>query len=450
MLVYDPLHRAMAAHLHGDFAASERYTAEAVAQSRDVPGSIAPIIADAQTFLVRRTQGRHLDLEPLVRKNADRLPAMRRWRCGLALVLAELGREDEARRELEQLAAANFDDVPRDALWLVAMSLLAELCTLLDDRPRARRLYELLVPYEGRNVVSMGAAYLGPVARYLGLLAMTIGEDERALGHLETARSAAERMGARPTVVLTALDAAEVLARRNGPDDAQRGRALVQRVSQDAVQMKMDGAIARADDLLARLENAAGAAGAARSRAARVRTQPLHAALRHEQDVWLLDYDGRSVCLQDAKGLHHLATLFSSPGTAIASVELARAARGTAGARGKAAGADAAGMVAYRARATDLREELDEAQAFNDPERIVRARERLEALAVDVAAADVSTSAAGERARINVTRAIKAAVRRISEHEPELGHLLRGTVRTGTSCAYEPDPGVPLQWEVHR
>ncbi|HEV2774798.1 MAG TPA: hypothetical protein VGV90_04335, partial [Solirubrobacteraceae bacterium] len=228
MLVYDPLHRALAAHLRGDFAAAERFTAEAVDQSRDVRGSIAPIIADAQTFFALRMQGRLRDLEPLVRRNAHRLPAMRRWRCGLALVLAELGREDEARRELEQLAAADFEDVPRDALWLVSMSLLAELCALLDDRPRARRIYELLVGYEGRNVVSMGAVYLGPVARSLGLLAMTTGEDERALGHLETARSAAERMAARPIVVLAALDAAEVLARRAAQGDAQRGRALVQ------------------------------------------------------------------------------------------------------------------------------------------------------------------------------------------------------------------------------
>jgi hypothetical protein len=438
MLVYDPLHRAMAAHMRGDFAASERFTAEAVEQSRDVPGSIAPIIADAQTFLARRTQGRHLDLEPLVRKNADRLPAMRRWRCGLALVLAELGREDEARRELEHLADADFQDVPRDALWLVAMSLLAELCTLLHDRSRARRLYELLVPYEGRNAVSMGAAYVGPVARYLGLLAMTIGEDERALGHLETARSAAGRMGARPTVVLTALDAAEVLARRDAPSDAQRARALVQGVAQDAVQMQMDGAIARADDLLARLEEAAGSVRVG------ARGGPVQAALRREQDVWLLDYDGRSVWLQDAKGLHHLAALFERPGTAIAAVDLAGAAPGGAG------GAAATGRAAHRLRAADLREELSEAQAFNDPERIVRVREQLEALAGAVAAADVSTSAAGERARVNVTRAIKAALRRIADHEPELGHLLRGTIRTGTSCAYEPDPGVPLQWQIHR
>ncbi|MDP2710250.1 MAG: AAA family ATPase [Solirubrobacteraceae bacterium] len=434
MLVHDPLHRAMAAQLRGDFAAAERYTAEAVDRSRGIPGSIAPIIADAQTFLVRRTQGRHLDLEPLVRRNADRLPAMRRWRCGLALVLAELGREDEARRELERLAAADFADIPRDALWLVAMSLLAELCTVLGDVPRARRLYELLAPYEGRNVVSMGAAYLGPVARYLGQLAMTTGEDERALGHLETARSAAERMGARPTVVLTALDAAEVLARRAAPGDARRGRELVHGVAQDAVRMRMDGAAKRADALLARLEEATSPG----------RLHAPRAELRREQDVWLLDYDGRSLCLQDAKGLHHLATLLERPGDAISAVALANAVAGGQGDR------TAATLARHRARAGDLREELAEAQAFNDPERISRVREQLEELAVDVAALDGATSAAGERARVNVTRALKAAVRRIAEHEPELGHLLRGAVRTGASCAYEPDPGVTLRWEVSR
>src|SRR6185295_11426125 len=106
----------------------------------------------------------------------------------------------------------------------------------------------------------------------------------------------AERMGARPTVVLTALDAAEVLARRDAPGDAPRGRALVQRVAQDAVQMQMDGAIARADDLLARLEETPGPSRHA------VRRRAVRAALRREQDVWLLDYDGRNTSLHDAKG----------------------------------------------------------------------------------------------------------------------------------------------------
>ncbi|HEV2776445.1 MAG TPA: hypothetical protein VGV90_12700, partial [Solirubrobacteraceae bacterium] len=291
--------------------------------------------------------------------------------------------------------------------------------------------------YEGRNVVSMGAVYLGPVARFLGLLAMTTGEDERALGHLETARAAAERMGARPIVVLAALDAAEVLARRAAQGDAQRGRALVQRAAGEAAQLGMDGALARADALLARLEDThrpARRPGA---------VAPRRAVLRREQDVWLLEYDGRSACLHDAKGLHHLATLFERPGTSIASLALADAI-----ARGHER--EASAVVAYRAQVREVREELAEAQAFNDPERVSRAREQLELVAAEVEQAGEATSAASERARINVTRAIKAAVRRIAEQEPDLGHVLRGTVRTGTSCRYEPDPGAPLTWEVER
>jgi hypothetical protein len=431
MLVHDPLHRALHAYLRGDFDAADRCTADAAAQALELAGSIAPIIADAQTFAVRRAQGRQGDVEPLVRKNADSLPAMPRWRCGLALVLAELGREDEARRELEHLAANDFDDIPRDALWLVAMALLAELCALLDDRPRAIRLYELLVPYEGRNVVSLGAVYLGPVARYLGLLAMTAGETERALGHLETARSAAERMHARPAIVLTALDTAEVLARRDAPSYATRGRSLVEGVAHDATTLQMTGAIARAEGLRARLDRHTGPAVDA--------GVPARATLRREQDVWRLDYGPRSAVLQDAKGLHQLAALLASPGRRIPAVALAGG-----GAR-VPAGAD---LEAQRARADELREALEEARTFNDPERIASVTEQMASLVAELSEAPGETGPAAERARVNVTRAIRTAIGRISEQEPELGHLLQGAIRTGASCTYEPDPGIPFEWEI--
>jgi hypothetical protein len=430
MLMHDPLLRALGAYRRGDFDAAERLTADAAAQARDVPGSMAPIIADEQAFVAGRALGRQAELEPLVRRNADRLPALRRWRCGLALVLAELGREDEARRELEHLAANDFDDIPRDALWLVAMALLAELCVLLDDRPRAQRLYDLLVPYDGRNVVALGAAYLGPVARYLGLLAMTVGEAERALGHLENARSATERMGARPAIVETALDAAEVLARRNAPGDAARARALVERVEGDAERHAMADAVARAADLRARL----GRGGA------RPDAPALRATLRREQDVWRLDYERRSSVLADAKGLHHLAALLARPGAPVAALLLAGG--------GDELVAAAADVGAQRARADELREELDEARSYNDPERIARAGDALASLVAELSATAVANGADSERARLNVTRAIRSAIGRIAEHEPELGHLLQSAVRTGSSCVYEPDPGVALEWEV--
>ncbi|MEA2219044.1 MAG: eukaryotic-like serine/threonine-protein kinase [Solirubrobacteraceae bacterium] len=434
-LVYDPLHRALRAHMRGDLEAAERFTAEALERARDVRGSMAVLIADAQTFLLRRMQGRQRELEPLVRLNAARLPAMRRWRTSLALVLAETGRVEEARKELDTLAAYGFDDLPRDVSWLVTVALLAELCALLDDRPRAARLYELLVPFEGRNVVSTGAAYMGPVARYLGLLAMTTGAYERALGHLETARSAADRTGARPTAVLTALDAAEVLARRAAPGDAERGVALVERVAAEAAQLGLDGAIVRVADLRARLARTSARREAPPSGARRV------ARLSRAHDVWLLDFDGRSVVLHDAKGLHQLAALLANPGRPIGAVALAAVAPGRPI-------AVAAGLPGQRERAGELREEIAEARAYNDPERAARASAELEALAAEVAAADPAGGASGERARVNVTRAVRAAQRRIGEQAPELGHLLARTIRTGSSCTYVPSPDQPLEWEI--
>jgi len=439
-LVFDPLHRSMRAQMRGEFAEAERFTAEALERARDVRGSIAAIIADTQTLLLHRSRNTHHGLVAMLRRNADRLPAMGDWRCALALVLAETGRTEEARKELDQFAASDFGEIPRGASWLATLAMLAELCSLLGDRPRAQRLYGLLAPFEGRNVVSIGAAYLGPVARYLGLLAMTTGADERALGHLETARSAATRMGARPTAVVTGLDAAEVLARRGAPGDAERGTALVQSVAQEAERLGMGGAVVRAAGLRARLAHAAAAEPHEPRPAPRV-----VARLRREHEVWTLDYEGRCFGLQDAKGLRHLAALLASPWTPIGAVALAAGAAAEPQAHAEPAGHAPASL---HARFAELREELAEARLFNDTERVARARAELEALAERLERPARAGGALSERARLNVTRAIRAAIRRIADREPELGQLLGSAIRTGSSCSYEPDPDLPLLWEV--
>ena len=50
---------------------------------------------------------------------------------------------------------------------------------------------------------------------------------------------------------------------------------------------------------------------------------------------------------------------------------------------------------------------------------------------------------ASERARAGVTRAIRQAITRIADHHPQLGEHLSRTIRTGTYCAYMPDPRTP-------
>jgi hypothetical protein len=47
-----------------------------------------------------------------------------------------------------------------------------------------------------------------------------------------------------------------------------------------------------------------------------------------------------------------------------------------------------------------------------------------------------------------VTRAIHQAITRIADHHPQLGEHLGRTIRTGTYCAYLPDPRTPTGWEL--
>jgi len=51
-----------------------------------------------------------------------------------------------------------------------------------------------------------------------------------------------------------------------------------------------------------------------------------------------------------------------------------------------------------------------------------------------------------ERARVNVTRAIRSSMARIQGHNRDLGRYLERTVHTGTFCVYEPDPRARIDW----
>jgi hypothetical protein len=54
-----------------------------------------------------------------------------------------------------------------------------------------------------------------------------------------------------------------------------------------------------------------------------------------------------------------------------------------------------------------------------------------------------------ERARLNVTRALRSAIARLTDALPEAGAALDRHVRTGAYCAYTPVP-TELRWIVQR
>jgi len=108
----------------------------------------------------------------------------------------------------------------------------------------------------------------------------------------------------------------------------------------------------------------------------------------------------------------------------------------------------------YRQRLQELADDIEEAEAWGDPERAARARRETDLLteelvrAVGLGGRDRRAASDAERARASVTKALRTAIRRIAEHDPELGRHLTVSVRTGAFCAYCPDPASSISWSA--
>ena len=125
-----------------------------------------------------------------------------------------------------------------------------------------------------------------------------------------------------------------------------------------------------------------------------------------------------------------------------------------AGSDGAGPTLDAEAKAAYRARLLDLREELAEAEDWHDPERVARLQAEQDALAHELGAAlgiggrDRPTGSPSERARISVDAGDPGGHGAHREQSPALGAHLDATIRTGTYCAYVPDPRVQVAWRL--
>jgi hypothetical protein len=119
--------------------------------------------------------------------------------------------------------------------------------------------------------------------------------------------------------------------------------------------------------------------------------------VRHEGEYWTLEYAGETCRLRDTVGLRYLEHLLLRPHVPISAIE-----------------------IEYRGERGDV-----------GVEKI---------LEVD--------AAGRERARINVTRALKAVLRRLATHHPPLERHLLATVQTGKFCRYTPDPRVGVRWST--
>jgi DNA-binding CsgD family transcriptional regulator len=196
-------------------------------------------------FNLRREQGRLSELAPVVRMLAAR-PERAEWQPGLVALLAELEMEDEVRATLDAILDEGLEQF-RATLWLASLTYLSDAAAAVDHEGAAAVLYTELEPLAGTNVmIGHLVSYHGSADRYLGMLARTLGEWDRAEAHFERALALNRSMSAATWLAHTGYEYARLLIARGSRD-----RAAIEALLGDADELA--GAIGM-DALSARIQ----------------------------------------------------------------------------------------------------------------------------------------------------------------------------------------------------
>ena len=346
----------------------------------------------------------------------------------------------EAAAALRDVVAAGLERHPRDTDWMFGRCGLLVAAVVAADTGIGQRMFDDLEPFAGQWVVlNPGIMVIGAVDHYLGLCAALLGRTDDAVDHLRAAAAADEREDAVALALLSLHELSAVLAQRGQPCDDTEAASIERRIARLAARNTVPY-----KPLLDVMWSGA-----------EKRQQPHRQRLMLEGDTWLVEFGGSGARFRDQRGLHHLRTLLERPGMEIPALMLAGRAQGLAGSS-EASILDDRALRDYRQHIADLRDDIDEATSNNDIERSAKANWELDILVEQLTAAAGTRgrarqfTGADERARVSVTKAIRAAINHLGEQLPELGRHLRATVHTGGRCVYQPDPRAAERWKTER
>jgi tetratricopeptide (TPR) repeat protein len=193
-------------------------------------------------------------------------------------------------------------------------------------------------------------------------------------------------------------------------------------------------------------------------------------------EFWTISYRGVIFTLKDVKGLSYIQRLLQHPGVEFHALDLlgmpaasintdrARVEQhessldigvtfrpGLTGDAGEML--DAQAKRDYKRRLLELNEELQDRLERGDHKRAEQVESEIEFLEREIARAvgsggrDRRAGSAAERARLNVTRATKGALQKISERDVALGAVLDRRIKTGLFCSYLVDSRAPIRWQ---
>jgi len=245
---YVPLWRATLALLAGRWAEAGELADRALALGRQADDPNAPLFVGIQRHHSLYAQGRigEVDRARIVEGGAAS-PAAAEWLVNLALLDAETGATEDARRLVRELGRDGGSALAMDANWH-GTCILAEAAVLVADRESGAALYALLEPHSRLfPVIARAIGFLGSNEYYVGRLAGLLGRHDEAVARLRRAVAENDRAGAGPHAVAALLCLGEALAQRGEQESA---RDVLQQAAKRADALEMPTLAADAGRLL--------------------------------------------------------------------------------------------------------------------------------------------------------------------------------------------------------
>ena len=453
-----PLMRAMYATAQGRGADAARLLAEARAIAASDPEPIAQAVL-AWHALAQVVHFERVDEVDAVNAEHDRSFRLQIGTHGhIAETMLRLGRIALLARFGGDTTEVNrlLDSLPWEVGFLhkepTNIISIAEPIAIARNTTLAALLHPAAVA-AGERVGSWGRTGFvctGPAERARALFAGTLGRHDEAIDCLERAATRNQQLGFRLFLGDVRCWQAHYLAARRGSGDEARARAGLAAAEEAArAYNRRDSCCASprcAPPWSGRARGCAGVTSRAGDAAlpARRAAEERRFTLTREGDYWAVTDATVTVRIRDARGMQMLAELIAAPRRDVHALAL-MGADGDGSDSGDAGELlDKEAIAEYRARLRALEDDLSEAESWNDAGRAARARAERDAIAAELARGvglggrGRRASAAAERARVNVQRRIRGAIKMIGQNLPALGAYLEGTVKTGTFCSYEP------------
>ncbi len=453
--------RAALAHARAELGLAEQLSQESVSVAAGTRNEAT--VGEYSAMLlgyVLRDRGAQAVALPFVRQWVEDRPTYLPYRAALAWILADMGEADEAEVHLTRVFQSDLTS-RRDATdWLPFVTMAGTAAAGIGRAEWASRIVDLIEPQrEEWLVLGTGVAIDGPVALRRANMAAAAGRLSEARIDLERGEAAARSAGANTYVVLALSYRARLCELESKP-------ALAVDAYEEAAELAAaHGLDVWAAQLRARKADLSSASAVE----VRETLQPAQGSFGRfvmRGKIWHVDLDDSSASVPDAKGMRMLVELLRRPDVDIHAGELSAVADGQSRGRGdreelvgrRTWSADPVlddeAISSYKARVAVLQESIDEARQANDLARAEEAEHELDLLLAELVRATGlggrarSLDKSAERARVRVTKALRSAVARIGAVSPLIGGHLESSLQTGTYCAYRPDPGRRITWEL--